>query len=100
MKTYQGNQEVGSGFYLNFGRKGFINVETTQKLPGTEKDKFISVPLPAVILLGPFLGLLYVMFLPFISIAMVTALLSRKAWVGLKATRKSLASILVPHTRR
>ena len=78
MKRYQGGQTVQPGFYASLGRKELLNYEQTQQLPGTPKDIFYSVPVIFVLIAGPFIGLLYVMFLPFISIAMVTTLLSKK----------------------
>jgi hypothetical protein len=78
MKTYKGGQTVQPGFYASIGRKELLNFEETQELPGTQKDTFYALPVIFVLIAGPFIGLLYVMFLPFISIAMVTTLLSKK----------------------
>jgi hypothetical protein len=78
MKRFQGGQTVQPGFYASIGRKELLNFEETQELPGTGRDTFYSLPVIFVLIAGPFIGLLYVMFLPFISIAMVTTLLSKK----------------------
>jgi|GEM_PF-3850573 len=78
MKRYQGKQTVQPGFYMSIARKELLNFEETERLPGTEQDIFYSVPVILVLIAGPFIGLLYVMFLPFISLAMVTTLLSKK----------------------
>jgi hypothetical protein len=78
MKRYEGGQTVQPGFYMSIGRKELLNFEETESLPGTEHDTFYSVPVILVLIAGPFIGLLYVMFLPFISVAMVTTLLTKK----------------------
>jgi hypothetical protein len=78
MRSYKGGQTVQPGFYASIGRRELLNFEETEQLPGTQKDTFYALPVILVLIAGPMIGLLYVMFLPFISIAMVTTLLSKK----------------------
>ncbi|MGD2079679.1 MAG: hypothetical protein PVG55_02710 [Nitrospirota bacterium] len=83
MKKYRGGNKVGKGSYwdLSSGRREDIEQEGT--LPGDENSTFVRVPSMLMLLLGPVLGLLYVIALPFIGIATVLAVLLGKANVAL-----------------
>ncbi len=89
MRTKHGGETVDRGFYLSFGRREILSLEEMKRLPGEKEDTFYSIPIVAMLFLGPFLGLFYVMFLPFISLAMVAVVLSRAMWaMMLKAERR------------
>ncbi|OFV96095.1 MAG: hypothetical protein A3F68_04545 [Acidobacteria bacterium RIFCSPLOWO2_12_FULL_54_10] len=79
MLNYQGGQSVKSGFYWNFKRWEIVTIEKgAGLLPGSETDRYIKLPVLLFMCSAPFLGLLYVVFLPFIGFAMVFWLVARK----------------------
>ncbi|UCF66974.1 MAG: hypothetical protein JSV80_14485 [Acidobacteriota bacterium] len=79
MTRIRGNQIVDPGVYFNLRHFSFRSMEEEGRLPGDENDVYHRVPALALLVVGPVLGLVYVMFLPFIGIAMVSWLLARKA---------------------
>jgi hypothetical protein len=80
MTTYRGNEKVQPGLYLNIRQLSFKSIsEKPAPLPGTSEDVYHRVPMLVMLVSAPVLGLVYVMFLPFIGFAMVTYLLGTKA---------------------
>lgn len=80
MTTYRGNDKVEPGLYLNIRQLSFKTIsEKPAPLPGTSRDIYRRVPMIVMLASAPLLGLVYVMFLPFIGFAMVTYLLGTKA---------------------
>lgn len=100
MARYQGGKLVKAGFYfcsttwnmVTIPRKGGI-------LPGRTEVRYIRVPLLLMLFLGPLLGGLYVVFLPFIGFAMVIAFLLKKAGQTVAWAAYSLLDIAMPHWR-
>lgn len=83
MRRYQGGNEVKGGFYFNTNRKDLVTLEDDfGVLPGNETDTYIRVPLPVMLVGGPIIGLIYVIFLPFVAFAMVMFVGAKKAWAG------------------
>jgi hypothetical protein len=83
MKRYQGGNEVKGGFYFNTSQKDLVTLENDfGMLPGNETDTYIRVPLPVMLAAGPIIGLIYVIFLPFVAFAMVLSVGATKAWAG------------------
>ncbi len=92
MKRYSGNQVVGKGIYLSLRRRDFVTVEgESDLLPGAGDERYVKIPPIAMIVLGPIMGLMYVIFLPFISFAMVLGLMAQKVLLGLRLVGESLA---------
>lgn len=75
MRTYTGTQEVEPGIYVNFRRLRAESIEEPGRLPGTDVDHYVRVPMVAMLALAPLFGLAYVIFLPLIGFAML-------AWVA------------------
>jgi hypothetical protein len=72
MTTYAGGTEVKPGFYWNRGAWELVTVSTEEKmLPGGGLDEFWRVPTLVMLVVAPFMGMAYVMFLPFIGFALV-----------------------------
>jgi hypothetical protein len=91
MKRYQGNDTVEPGLYLNLRQLSFKSVDETAPLPGSPADTYRRVPMLALLLVGPVMGLAFVVFLPFIGFAMVGWLLAAKAArLAGEATRAAL----------
>ena len=79
MKRYNGGTEAKAGFYWN-SREWEITVLQGKggSLPGDATTRFIRIPMPAMLLVGPIMGAAFVMFLPFIGVAMLGYYGSRK----------------------
>jgi hypothetical protein len=91
MKRHTGNQVVKKGIYLSLKRRDFVTIESeSDRLPGASDERYVKIPPVAMIVLGPIMGLMYVIFLPFISFAMVLGVVAHKAFLGLRFAERSL----------
>lgn len=64
-ERYRGGSLVSKGTYLSLREGEFVSVpEEGDILPGSSDQTFVRVPLVLVLVLGPILGLLFVVFLP------------------------------------
>lgn len=79
MKTYTANQNVEAGLYLNLKKFAITSLDADGPLPGTADDTYRRVPMLLMLAVAPLLGLVFVIFLPFIGFAMVAHLLGTKA---------------------
>jgi hypothetical protein len=93
MKAYRGGETVKPGLYFNARGLSFKSIDTTGALPGTAHDVYRRVPMLALLVAGPLLGLAYVVFLPFVGFAIVGWLLTVKA--GHLAYRAAGAAVRV-----
>jgi fructose-1,6-bisphosphatase/inositol monophosphatase family enzyme len=75
---YIGGNKAGKGTYWNFMTGQRVELEQEGMLPGDEKARYIKASGAVVLLLGPVLGLLFAVFLPFIGIAMAVTLAGKK----------------------
>lgn len=97
MKHYRGGESVEPGLYFNIRQLSFKSVEDDHAtLPGTPADTYRRVPLLAMLVVGPVLGLVYVVFLPFIGTAMVLWLLGTKAAELAAAAARETVRVLRP----
>ena len=78
MRRYRGGETVGSGLYFRPRRLSFTWVEEREALPGGPEAGYRRVPLLLLMVVGPVLGLAYVIFLPFLGFAVVTGLAAVK----------------------
>jgi hypothetical protein len=91
---------VKGGFYFNRDKLDLITVSGKEGLlPGANGQRFLRVPVLAVLLLAPVLGGLFVMFMPFIGFALVFQHLGRLMLAGAKRTGRALASVVTPTWR-
>jgi hypothetical protein len=97
MTTSIGGTAVRSGYYWNLGRWEVIPVEKDGgQLPGGRGDKFLRIPVLAVLMLLPMLGGLFVVFLPVIGFAL-TFYAAARPIVGLfKRSAEDLAATVTP----
>lgn len=95
MAKYNGGNTVKAGFYWNT-KNWEITVLSGAggNLPGTPEERFLKVPMPALLLLGPIMGALFVMFLPFIGFALVFRHLGEKAVKGTVKLVRSIAAAM------
>ncbi len=83
MLKYSGGHKVGKGTYWDLSNGGRIDIPNEGVLPGDKNSTYTRFPPSVMLLLGPILGLLYVIFLPFIAIAMMISLLAEKIFKGM-----------------
>ena len=79
MKHYRGTETVEPGLYFNPRQLSFKSVDEEGPLRGSKEEVYRRVPVLVLLVVGPLLGLVYAVFLPFIGCAMVTWLLGVKA---------------------
>ncbi|MBI3989720.1 MAG: hypothetical protein HY347_08885 [candidate division NC10 bacterium] len=92
MARYHGNDRVKVGFYWNPSQWEIITIpKGGGVLPGGDDLRYVRLPLPLVMLLGPLMGALYVVFLPFIGFAMVFGFAGRKL---LLLARRTVGNLL------
>jgi hypothetical protein len=72
MTTYRGNETVQPGFYINVRGLSFEAIEQPKALPGNSSAIYRRVPVAAMLAAAPLIGLAFLVFLPFIGIAMDT----------------------------
>jgi hypothetical protein len=83
-----GGQFTEKGVYISLRTGEFIMVpKEGRELPGEAKVKYVKVPLAAAVILGPIIGLSYVIFLPFIGLLALGWMIGRLAGRGVHALR-------------
>jgi hypothetical protein len=98
MATLTGGTRVRSGYYVGTRSYGFVNVEKDgTALPGGAGERFVRVPVLAVMAAAPALGGLFVVALPFIGIGFTVGALMKMVG-GLAATgaTEMAATVAVP----
>ena len=72
MKRFTGTQAVKGGYYFNIRNWKLEAVDGTfGTLPGTDTDRYLRVPLVALLFVAPVLGLFFVVLLPFFGLAVL-----------------------------
>ncbi len=90
MLKHTGGQKATKGTYWNLSSGQRINITGEEILPGDKKTVYFKIPSTGLLLLAPFIGLAYAVFLPFIGIAMMLKLIGQKIFGGaLKTTARS-----------
>jgi len=84
MFIYRGGYKVGKGTYWNLSNGQRVDVEHDAVLgEGYDGSTFLRMSGGFMLLVGPFLGLLFVLCLPFIGIATIMSLMAKKLVHGL-----------------
>jgi len=78
MLTCKGGHTVGKGTYWDLANGRRINVQREAVLAGGGTATYVRMPSGVMLLLGPVIGLLYAILLPFIGIATVATLAGRE----------------------
>ena len=100
MKRIQAGTKVNGGYYWNLSRWEITHVKPEGgALPGTDDDSFLKMPLMVLLAVAPIMGLLYVMFLPFIGFAMVLGLIAKRTAAAVQDGAVQLAAIVHPGWR-
>ncbi len=80
MAKRTGGMAAKTGFYWNLGKWELTMVPKPGGiLPGDAGEKYLKVPVVALLVLAPLMGAVYAMFLPFIGFAMLFTFLGKKA---------------------
>jgi hypothetical protein len=72
MARQKAGEAVKAGFYWRMAHWQIVTIaEDGERLPGNAGEPFLRIPALMMLLLAPVMGGLFVMFLPFIGIAIV-----------------------------
>lgn len=96
MRTYRGTEKAEVGLYFNAREWAFTSMDDAGPLPGTASDRYRKVPMLALLIVGPILGLVYAVFLPLIGIAMVAWFIGVKLTHALAAVARRSARLVRP----
>ncbi len=89
MTDYHGGQIVKGGFYLKRSTWELGSVPRGGgNLAGNEETRYSRVPLPAVMAVGPLMGLAYVISLPIVFCLAFGYFLTRRVGQKLKIARR------------
>jgi hypothetical protein len=78
MKRFEPTNNVTAGFYLNLNTWGMTAVPAEGgTLEGAAGDRFVRIPMLAMLVIAPLLGAVYAIFLPFIGFALLFQHLGR-----------------------
>jgi hypothetical protein len=78
MRRFREQQVVGPGWYFNPRNLHFRSIDEEKPLNGKPGEDYIKVPILVTILVAPFIGLVYFMFLPLVGFVMLISLLGKK----------------------
>ena len=89
---FKGSQRVPKGSYWNFTTGERVRLEAGGVLPGSDKDMYFNFPPIIILFAGPFLGLVYALFLPIIGVVMLVKIISGYLYKG--AIRKLMNAMV------
>jgi hypothetical protein len=92
MLKHTGGQRVGSGTYWDVMNGARIDFDQEGILPGGDGATYLKASSSAILLLGPILGLAYVVVLPILGIVTVLSLMVQRVVGGLFSLGKYLFS--------
>jgi hypothetical protein len=92
MFRYRGGQKAGKGTYWNIADGTRVDIADEGVLPGDDSTGYRRIPPGIVILTGPFIGLFYVIAMPFMALGTIAALLGKKIITGLFSLLGNLVS--------
>jgi hypothetical protein len=97
MAKYTNGMQVGGGYYWN-ASNWEVEVVPSEggRLKGGSNAKYVKVPFPALFVIVPLLGALFLMFLPFIGFALFAYAIAKKLAGGVKQGATELASTVQP----
>ena len=92
MLKHTGGQRVGCGTYWDVMNGARIDFDQEGTLPGGDGATYLKASSSAILLLGPVLGLAYVVVLPILGIVTVLSLMVQRVVGGLFSLGKYLFS--------
>jgi hypothetical protein len=95
-----GGTAAKSGFYWNLGKWEMTMVPKQGGiLPGGASQRYLRVPVFALLVIAPLMGAVYAMFLPFIGFAMLFTFLGKKAFSAGRSGAVDVAATMAPDWR-
>ena len=100
MAKHVGGMQVEGGYYWN-PRKWEVEVVASEggRLKGAADAKYLKIPFPALFVVVPLLGALFLMFLPFIGFALLAHAIVKRVTGGVKEGATDLAATMSPGWR-
>ena len=97
MAKYTGGMQVGGGYYWNTG-SWEVEVVSSEggRLKGAAAMRYVKVPFPALFLIVPVLGALFLMFLPFIGFGLFVWAVAKRLTGSVAQGATELASTVQP----
>jgi len=97
MAKYTGGMQVGGGYYYS-ARHWAVEVVPSEggRLPGDVASHYVKIPFPALFVVVPLLGALFLMFLPMIGFAMLGYAIVKRLAGGARKSAEELASTITP----
>ncbi len=100
MAKRPGGTAAKSGFYWHLGKWEMTMVpKQGGLLPGGAGDRYLKVPVLALLVIAPLMGAAYAMFLPFIGFAMLFGFVGKKAWSATRLGASGVAATMGPSWR-
>jgi hypothetical protein len=88
---------VKGGFYFNRDKLDIITMSGKEgTLPGADGQRYLRVPVLAVLFLAPVFAFLFVVFMPLIGVALVLRPLFRPSLSAIRRVRRGLVYIMRP----
>jgi len=81
----KGGQMVDKGTYWDLRNGSRIDIQEQGVLPGSEETTYFKIASFVMLMVGPIIGLLYIILLPFIGIATVAALAGKTLFRGVNS---------------
>lgn len=78
MFTNKGGHKVGKGTYWDLRTGHRVDFAHEGVLPGDGSSSYVRMPVGAMLLAGPIIGILYVILMPFIGIVTIASLAVRR----------------------
>ena len=97
MAKYTGGMQVEGGYYWNT-RGWEVEVVPSEgaRLKGAAAAKYVKVPFPALFVIVPILGALFLMFLPFIGFGLFAYAIAKRLTGSVAKGATELASTVQP----
>jgi hypothetical protein len=100
MAKRMGGTAAKSGFYWNLGKWELTMIPKQGGiLPGGVGERYLRVPVVALLVLAPMMGGIYAFFLPFIGFAMLFSFMAKKAFGFTRAGAEGVAATIGPSWR-
>jgi hypothetical protein len=90
MRRYKAHEKAAEGIYFNPRRLAFKSLEERGRLPGEEGDVYFRLPTLLVLPVGLLVSLVFLIFLPLVSFAMLATIVIEKAGNGLRALARAM----------
>ncbi|MDO8490441.1 MAG: hypothetical protein Q7T04_00315 [Dehalococcoidia bacterium] len=89
-------QPLKAGYYWELSTGNIIFIP--HRLMGDRRKRYLRIPAPLVVVLGPVLGLLYIVWLPLVGVVTLTGLGFQRLGQAFRAGGKAL--FLIATTRK